>query len=66
MQNMAMPQQQAMGQSPDMTKFFKSEKESLDIVHHKWNLQDIDERVSKKMARFKYMRLTGKNEKKNI
>jgi hypothetical protein len=44
MQAMATPQQQ-MQQPQDMMKIFMSEKESLDLVVHNWQLDNIEERV---------------------
>jgi hypothetical protein len=47
MQQMAQPQQAMMqpGQPQDMLKVFKSEKESLDLIVHQWELSDIEDRL---------------------
>lgn len=48
---MAAPQQAAMGQPPpDMTKVFKSEKEALDMIVHRWDLEGVEERVLSKLG----------------
>ena len=51
MQSMAAPQQQQMGQPQDMSKIFLSERESLDLTVHEWDLTRIEQRM--------YQQLTG-------
>ena len=47
---MAVPQQQMAGQAPDMQKVFQSEKESLELTQHQWDLQDVEARLLKKLT----------------
>jgi hypothetical protein len=48
MQAMAVPQQQ-MQQPQDIHKVFISEKESLELVVHTWELADIEQRIIDKL-----------------
>jgi hypothetical protein len=62
MQHMAMPAgQNPMGQQPDLTKMFQSEKEFLDLAVHDWSLDNVEERVLKK-----YFTLAGDRESKKL
>lgn len=46
---MAAPQQAQMGQPQDMNKVFLSEKESLDLISHDWDLQNVEQRLLEKL-----------------
>ena len=61
MQNMAQPA--PMGQPPDMSKIFQSEKESLELTVHHWDLDKVEERILNKYRHAK-MTATGVGEKK--
>lgn len=34
-----------MGQNPDMKNIFKTEKENLDLIEHKWDLEGVEAKI---------------------